>query len=57
VYINSPVSEQIDVYSIGGALLYRATKPAGAITIHTGRIPQGVLIVSGSSGWVRKIAK
>jgi hypothetical protein len=55
IYINSPVPEQIDVYSIGGALLYRTTKPAGAATIDTTRFPQGVLIVRGSSGWVRKI--
>jgi hypothetical protein len=55
VYINSPVSEQIEVYSIGGALLYRRTKPAGSITID--HLPKGVLIIHGSSGWVKKIAK
>jgi hypothetical protein len=54
VYINSPVSEQIDVYSMGGALLHRRTKPAGSITIEN--LPKGVLIISGSSGWVRKMA-
>jgi hypothetical protein len=57
IYINSPVPEQIDVYSIGGALLYRTTKPAGGATINTTRFPQGVLIVRGSSGWVKKIAQ
>jgi Leucine-rich repeat (LRR) protein len=55
VYINSPVSEQIDAYSIGGALLYRSTKPVGLITIDN--LPKGALIVRGSSGWVKKIAK
>jgi hypothetical protein len=56
IYINSPVAEQIDVYSTSGALLYRATKPVGATTIHPTRFPQGVLIVRGSSGWVKKVA-
>jgi hypothetical protein len=55
VYINSPVSEQIDIYSIGGALLHHSTKPAGSITIDN--LPKGVLIVRGSSGWIEKIAK
>jgi hypothetical protein len=55
VYINSPVSEQIDVYSIGGALLYRSTKPAGATTISATLFPQGIVIVKGSSGWTKKL--
>jgi hypothetical protein len=54
VYINSPVSEQIDVYSIDGALLCHSTKPSGATTLNTTRFPQGILIVKGN-GWVRKI--
>jgi hypothetical protein len=55
VYINSSVAEQIEVYSIGGALLYRATKPAGATTINATRFLQGVLIIKGGSGWVKKV--
>jgi hypothetical protein len=55
--INSPVSESIFVYSISGALLYQTQKSAGEATFNINQLPQGVLIVKGSSGWVTKTMK
>ena len=54
LHIDSPVAERINIYSITGALLYQVEKPAGkaALTINRSR---GILIVRGSSGWVRKV--
>ncbi|MDR1675907.1 MAG: hypothetical protein LBR86_05520, partial [Tannerella sp.] len=55
--VNTPVAEGIEVYSVGGQLLYRVQKAAGAATFDLNRLPRGVLIVRGSSGWVRKAVK
>ena len=53
--VNSPVAETIRVYSMDGSLLYSVVKQEGAKSIHTAFINKGqVLIVRGSSGWVRK---
>jgi hypothetical protein len=53
--INTPMSEQIEVYSVSGALLYRARKASGKATFRLNHLPKGVLIIKGSSGWVKKI--
>jgi uncharacterized protein YjdB len=56
LYLNTPESETIGLYSITGALLFKAGKPAGEafFPVHT----EGkVLILKGSSGWVRKIVQ
>jgi uncharacterized protein YjdB len=65
LYIDSPVAERIAVYSLTGALLYSFEKPAGvastasaASTASTGSATgsaTGILIVKGSSGWVKKV--
>ena len=52
LYINSPAAERINVYSVAGTLLYSFDKPAGEAG--KPRPPSQVLIVKGSSGWVRK---
>jgi hypothetical protein len=52
--VNTPKAEQIEVYSVGGQLLFTARKDAGKATFDAGRLPRGVLIVRGSSGWTRK---
>jgi uncharacterized protein YjdB len=54
LHVDSPASEQISVYTVGGALLYRQDKPAGE-TVLTVNLPKGILIVRGSSGWSRKL--
>ncbi|MDR0768726.1 MAG: hypothetical protein LBE71_02300 [Dysgonamonadaceae bacterium] len=52
--INSPVAEQIEVYSMSGNPLFKASKPAGK-AFFTIPNPEWVLIVRGSSGWVKSI--
>jgi hypothetical protein len=53
--IHSPSEEKISIYSIHGSVLYQAKKPAGVATFNIGELPRGILIVRGSSGWVKKI--
>jgi hypothetical protein len=55
--VQTPAAEQIDVYSINGALLYQVQKASGEATLNLSRLPQGVLIVRGGSGWTRKIVR
>jgi hypothetical protein len=53
--VNTLQAEQVVVYSSGGAPVYRERKAAGAVTFRLNRLPQGVYIVHGSSGWTRKV--
>jgi hypothetical protein len=55
--VNTPASERIEIYSISGALLYSVQKPTGEAIYTISHLPKGILIVRGSSGWVKKIAK
>ena len=55
--VNTPVAEQVTVYAVGGALLWQAQKEAGEATFDVRRLPQGMLIVGGSSGWSEKALK
>jgi hypothetical protein len=55
--VHTPAAEGIEVYSVGGQLLYRAQKPAGAATFDLSGLPRGVLIVHGTSGWTKKTYK
>jgi len=58
LYVNSPVAETVQVYSISGVALYKIEKPAGTASYPVNQTKGVVLIVKGSSGWVRKaIAK
>jgi hypothetical protein len=54
LHISSPSAETVNIYTLTGKLLYGIQKPAGAtsLTVHH---PQGILIVRGSSGWIRKL--
>jgi hypothetical protein len=53
LYIDSPVAEQVFIYSVTGVLLGKHRKAAG---VSSAGSPTGrVLIVKGSSGWVRKL--
>ena len=54
-HIKSEVSETIDIYTASGVKVYTVTKTSGVISVSSGRLPKGVLIVQGSSGWVRKV--
>jgi hypothetical protein len=55
--INSFVSEVITLYSSTGVTLSQQAKDEGITIIDLSRLPKGVILVSGSSGWVRKILR
>jgi len=57
LFINSLESETINIYSVNGMLIVSKRKQKGEIMLPIGHIPNQILIVKGSSGWVRKIAK
>jgi hypothetical protein len=53
--IDSPVSEEIYIYSVTGIRLYQKEKPAGEFNFSIGNIHDKVLVIKGGSGWVRKV--
>ena len=55
IYIQSENAEQISIYSITGRKLYETAIQTGMNTINTVNFPQGIYIVKGSNGWVRKL--
>ncbi|MDR1331989.1 MAG: leucine-rich repeat protein [Tannerella sp.] len=55
--VNTPAAEQITVYSPDGAAVYQAQKQPGVATFDLSRLPRGLLIVRGDSGWTRKIVR
>ncbi|GAB6395362.1 MAG: Ig-like domain-containing protein [Bacteroidales bacterium] len=57
LYVNSAVTEKVDIYTISGNLVYSAVKPAGEVQIALYSLSDGVLIIRGASGWVQKIVK
>jgi uncharacterized protein YjdB len=57
LYVKNPVAETIQVYSVNGVLLYNFQKPAGAADYLISNAPGSVLIVKGSSGWVKKVIR
>jgi uncharacterized protein YjdB len=54
LYVDTPLAERINIYSMTGKLLYNIEKPAGKISFAVNR-PERILIVKGSSGWVQKV--
>ena len=54
LFIESGVSETIDIYSVSGVKIFNTTKTPGMTSIYCGNLPDGLLIVKGSSGWVKK---
>jgi hypothetical protein len=55
ICIQAASAEQIAVYSVTGNKLYETTIQAGMTTINAANLPQGLLFVKGSSGWVQKV--
>jgi hypothetical protein len=53
LYIHSPEAERIAIYSVDGLLLHEFYKPAGEQEFYVGS-GNGILIIKGSSGWVKK---
>ena len=57
LYIKADKTEKVAIYTIGGTLLYTATVQPGTTMIDATAFPKGVLVVSGSSGWAKKVIK
>ena len=57
LYINSPASESIRLYSASGSLLYSTEKQEGEIAIPLSNVRDNIIIITGSSGWVKKVYK
>ena len=55
LYVNTPESETIYIYSVTGTPIYRETKPVGEIQIPFSNVASNILIVQGSSGWAKKV--
>jgi len=55
INIESGISETIDIYTATGIKIYNMVKPSGIISVSCDRLPEGMLIVKGSSGWIKKV--
>jgi hypothetical protein len=55
LFVNGTANEQISVYSVAGNLLYQAKKQAGEVRFTIGNVQNKILIVKGSSDWIRKV--
>jgi hypothetical protein len=54
LYINSAAIETVNIYSVAGTLLYSKEKGVGTVVIPL-NTQERILIVRGSSGWVKRI--
>jgi uncharacterized protein YjdB len=54
LHIDTSVEETVSIYSVAGSVLYQAKKPVGELQIPLPGIDRQILIIRGSSGWVRK---
>jgi len=54
LYVTGPVAETVEVYTITGTLLYKFRKPEGETVYPVENLNRSILIVKGSSGWVKK---
>lgn len=55
--INTPAAEYVAVYSVSGAMVYRAFKTEGELSVDLPVLPKGLYIVKGGSGWSAKIIR
>ena len=55
LYLQNPVAETVQVYSVNGAILCNLHKPAGKASYVVNQSRGTEMIVRGSSGWVRKL--
>lgn len=53
--ISHPSAELISVYSLRGELLYSAHKGEGVASFDLSHLPNTLLIIRGSTGWVKKV--
>jgi hypothetical protein len=57
LYIQTVGGERISVYTPNGTKVYEQEVPAGTTAVSADRLPNGLLIVRGGSGWVKKVVK
>ncbi|MDR2764974.1 MAG: DUF3836 domain-containing protein [Tannerella sp.] len=57
LHIQTVQAERITIYTLNGSKVYEGTVPAGATALSAGRLPKGVLIVRGGSGWTGKVIR
>ncbi|MDH6314111.1 hypothetical protein M2137_002905 [Parabacteroides sp. PFB2-10] len=57
LYIKSPQKETVNLFTLTGKCLYTTQKGIGEIQINLNDNNEGLMIVKGSSGWVKKIWK
>ena len=55
--VDTPTEESIRIYSVTGSLIFSQSKQVGEEIFSIANIPNQVLIIRGSSGWVRKLVK
>ncbi|GHU63085.1 hypothetical protein FACS1894123_05170 [Bacteroidia bacterium] len=55
IIVDSPAGEKIEIYSVIGNLILRTNKQAGTERIDIQLPVKQILIVKGSSGWIKKI--
>lgn len=53
--ITSSANEEINVYTVSGSLIDRFHKTEHLFTRSTNSYPSGILFVTGSSGWIKKV--
>ena len=52
LHVITPAAERVAIWSVDGKLLYSLDKPAGKVSVPG--LSKGILILKGSSGWVKK---
>jgi len=57
IRIENGISEIIDIFTATGIKVYNTTKTSGILNVSGDRLPEGILIVKGSSGWVKKVVR
>ena len=55
LYIQSAKADRIMIYSITGSQLYETAIQPGINAVDAANLPQGILLVKASSGWVTKV--
>ena len=55
IHIQAEKTEMITVYSVMGQKLHETAIQLGLHTINASQFPQGILIIKGSSGWIKKL--
>jgi hypothetical protein len=55
LYIETPIAETVQVYSIIGALLANIQKPEGKVSYSIKQLSGAIIILRGTTGWVKKI--